>query len=318
MATPIVNVSFTADVRSGIPPFDVQFTDTTEITDGVAKNWFWNFGDGTMSTEQHPSHTFDGELGDKWTVKLTVIATAGQSPAYQDKNAIATAGGTWQSGFAYSNDEAWEDFLADSPSSWDSIWAAHNVRRTGGQDRQYTRTDCNFTVSTSFTNGVHILTVNPSTATIFQGAIISNGKSFTPTSSTIRQSHSLLDGMVSGVPLALSGTVMPNAKLPDTPLTNQHNGQNVSFGCRTYYNHSLQSSEEHEEVDFITTGSAPIAAFTAFPIQGLSPLSVQFENLSTLAVGAPTTWSWRRRVSGSGDAFVQFSTAENPSQDFEK
>jgi len=43
----------------------VQFTDTT--TD--ATSWLWNFGDGTVSTEQNPFHPYDNEI---FTVTLTV------------------------------------------------------------------------------------------------------------------------------------------------------------------------------------------------------------------------------------------------------
>lgn len=36
----------------------IQFTDTSTDSDGTVEEWRWNFGDGTTSTEQHPSHTF--------------------------------------------------------------------------------------------------------------------------------------------------------------------------------------------------------------------------------------------------------------------
>jgi len=65
-----VTADFKADKVYGDPPFTVSFTDmsTSNAEDRVA--WLWSFGDGTTSTEQHPSHTYLGK-GD-YTVSLTV------------------------------------------------------------------------------------------------------------------------------------------------------------------------------------------------------------------------------------------------------
>ncbi len=111
---------------------------------------------------------------------------------------------------------------------------------------------------------------------------------------------------------------MPNAICPDTPLTNQQNGQNVSFGCRTYYNHSTQASEAHEETNFIMMGKPPVANFVGNPTSGRNPLLVTFNNLSTPAVGGETTYIWRKRLAGSEGPYTNFSTAINPVHLFDK
>jgi len=49
----------------------VDFTDTSVDPDGFIVNWDWNFGDGTGSTQQHPSHTFDTAN----TYHVTLIVT---------------------------------------------------------------------------------------------------------------------------------------------------------------------------------------------------------------------------------------------------
>ena len=46
---------FTVDVTSGSAPLTVIFTDNST---GNPTSWLWNFGDGTNSTEQNPSHTY--------------------------------------------------------------------------------------------------------------------------------------------------------------------------------------------------------------------------------------------------------------------
>ncbi len=46
---------FTSDVQSGVVPLTVHFTD--ESTQSPS-SWYWDFGDGTNSTDQNPTHTY--------------------------------------------------------------------------------------------------------------------------------------------------------------------------------------------------------------------------------------------------------------------
>jgi PKD repeat protein len=62
---PIAN--FTADTTTGAAPLTVQFTDTTV---GYVSNWSWDFGDGTYSTAQNPTHAYNS--AGEYEVKLTV------------------------------------------------------------------------------------------------------------------------------------------------------------------------------------------------------------------------------------------------------
>lgn len=60
-------VDFSASPLSGYPPLTVQFSD---LSPGQPTAWLWDFGDGTTSNVQNPSHTYTG-LGNH-TVSLTV------------------------------------------------------------------------------------------------------------------------------------------------------------------------------------------------------------------------------------------------------
>lgn len=64
--------SFSASPTSGLEPLTVRFTDTT-INFPTA--WQWTFGDGTSSTEQNPSHTYQGS--GTYTVVLTATNSQG-------------------------------------------------------------------------------------------------------------------------------------------------------------------------------------------------------------------------------------------------
>ncbi len=50
----------------------VQFTDTSTTANGTIQSWAWNFGDGTTSTAQNPTHTYSA-CG-PYTVTLSVTS----------------------------------------------------------------------------------------------------------------------------------------------------------------------------------------------------------------------------------------------------
>jgi len=64
--------SFSANPTSGIAPLSVNFTDRST---GTITSWNWNFGDGTSSDIQNPSHTYTHE--GKYNVSLTVSGPHG-------------------------------------------------------------------------------------------------------------------------------------------------------------------------------------------------------------------------------------------------
>ncbi len=59
--------AFTSDFTGGNAPVTVRFSD---ITPAGSTHWFWDFGDGTTSTDQNPVHTYS--TNDPNTVILTV------------------------------------------------------------------------------------------------------------------------------------------------------------------------------------------------------------------------------------------------------
>ena len=72
---PVV-AGFGAAPIAGIAPLTVQFTDSSA---GNITSWLWDFGDGGISTEQHPVHVY--QEPDTYSVSLTV------SGLYNDNNA---------------------------------------------------------------------------------------------------------------------------------------------------------------------------------------------------------------------------------------
>ncbi len=64
--------AFKAFPSCGVPPLTIDFTDQS-INDPT--DWQWDFGDGNMSTETNPSHTYNSE--GSFTVILTVTNSYG-------------------------------------------------------------------------------------------------------------------------------------------------------------------------------------------------------------------------------------------------
>lgn len=59
---------FSAIPTSGKAPLKVKFT--SEESTGSPTSWFWTFGDGKISKQQNPVHTYS--TAGKYTVTLTV------------------------------------------------------------------------------------------------------------------------------------------------------------------------------------------------------------------------------------------------------
>jgi PKD repeat protein len=66
--------AFSGTPASGASPLTVTFTDASTSSSGAITDWAWDFGDGTTSTIQNPTHTYSVGI---YTVKLTVTAPGG-------------------------------------------------------------------------------------------------------------------------------------------------------------------------------------------------------------------------------------------------
>ncbi len=69
--TPIANFSFVSPCTND----STRFTNETRLNAReVVTGWLWDFGDGTMSTEQHPAHLY--KTPGTYTVRLSVVTEA--------------------------------------------------------------------------------------------------------------------------------------------------------------------------------------------------------------------------------------------------
>lgn len=72
---PLPTANFLSISAAGCGPLTVQFTDSSFIASGSVVAWFWDFGDGSSSTLQNPSHTY--AASGTYSVSLTVTSNLG-------------------------------------------------------------------------------------------------------------------------------------------------------------------------------------------------------------------------------------------------
>jgi len=114
--------SFTANATAGTPPFVVQFTDTSS---NAPTAWYWNFGDGSTSTEQNKIHVY--QTAGTYSVSLTASNSLGSNKT-SIANYINVTGGTPIPDAAFSADlrvgsvpftVQFTDSSTNSPESWE-------------------------------------------------------------------------------------------------------------------------------------------------------------------------------------------------------
>jgi subtilisin family serine protease len=81
-----------ASFMTTIIAYTVIFTDTSSDSDGQVSNWYWDFGDGTNSTDKYPpQHTYSGN--GNYTVQLTVSDDDNDTNAVSKTIRIKVRGG---------------------------------------------------------------------------------------------------------------------------------------------------------------------------------------------------------------------------------
>ncbi|MDD3702304.1 MAG: PKD domain-containing protein [Bacteroidales bacterium] len=93
IVTPLVNppiTDFIGSPTNGQAPLIVSFTDQSSNN---PTSWYWDFGDGTTSSEQNPSKTYT-DTG-SFTVKLTAINSGGEDTQTKADYIVVTDDGTF-------------------------------------------------------------------------------------------------------------------------------------------------------------------------------------------------------------------------------
>ncbi len=79
---PVADLSVSS--TAGCVPFTVQFTDQSIPTDGAINAWLWDFGDGTTSSLQNPTHTYTTTGTFSVSLVVTDIHGCGDDTVYSN------------------------------------------------------------------------------------------------------------------------------------------------------------------------------------------------------------------------------------------
>jgi PKD repeat protein len=85
------NVAPTAAFSTGASGLSVTFTDESTDPDGTVDEWAWDFGDGDISTLQHPSHVY--VAAGSYTVMLTATDNDGAADTVTSSVGVSEPGG---------------------------------------------------------------------------------------------------------------------------------------------------------------------------------------------------------------------------------
>jgi PGF-pre-PGF domain-containing protein len=296
---PVAN--FSSNVTSGNVPFFVNFTDSSTNS---PTSWFWDFGDGTNSTLQNPTHeyssagTYNVSLnasnvgGSNVSTQLSYITVADMPVANFTSN--VTSG-------AIPLSVNFTDSSTNSPTTW--FWEFGDGTNSTSQNPTHIYTS----------TGAYNVSLNASNVA---GSDVTMQLSYITTAVTPVANFSA--NVTSGLaPLSVNFTES-STNSPTSWFWDFGDGTNSTDQSPTYtyssagtYNVSLNASNAggsnvSTQLSYITVTDVPVANFTASTESGYAPLSVVFTDNSS---NSPTSWFW-----DFGDG--ENSTSQSPTHSF--
>ena len=266
-------------------PMRVGFSDRSEGT--APLTYAWDFGDGTTSSDQNPSHTYTRE--GKYTITLTVtnafgtdsitrkdLIMAGSGPS-ADFSADITTAGTGRVIF-------FTDLSTNSPTSWSWDFGDGTTGAGPRPDHSYRKA------------GVYSVTLTVGNA----GQTSSRTKTGYITVIDLLKAAFVADRTRGSVPVNVSFTDQ-SAGSPATWKWDFGDGTTSSeqnpvhrYTAPGSYTVSLTISgtggqDTTTKNDFIVVTRGPVADFRADVQAGRAPFLVRFTDISQ---GSPTSWVW--------------------------
>ena len=296
--------SFDVSVNSGIYDLAVQFTNTST---GPVTSYAWNFGDGSTSTEENPTHTYTS--AGLFTVTLTVTGPGGTdtaicgscitvaSPPPSAAFSASTTSGTWDLPVQFTNEST-------GPISG-YLWSFGDGSTSSAENPLHTYTTPGTYVVTLTVNGPGgsdtmvctdcITVLDPAPVANFSvstdSAVIGDDLTFTDLSTNPVTSHlwDFGDGTTSTLAqpvhsYAASGTYTVSLTVTGPGGTDTH----VCTDC------------------IFIQELPPVADLAAQPVGGIYDMSIGFTDLST---GVIDSWLWQ-----FGDGAT--STEQNPTHSY--
>ncbi len=305
---------FKADPTAGLAPLEVQFTD---LTTGNPTSWSWEFGDGAVSSDQNPQHTYNIE--NIYTVKLTASNSEGSDT--ETKQNLISVGDlpkpTAEFKASTTSGAApllvkFTDLSTGEPTSWSWDFGDGGVSSDQNPEHTY-MIDGIYGVKLTASNAGGSDTENKPNL-IF---VLPGGATTGPTADF---KASPLTGFA---PLDVQFTDLsqPAGDIASWSWDFGDGSTGVIQNPKHTYLvsgfHSVSllvsnaggiDTENKPNLINVIAGTKPIAQFSASPTSGLAPLNVEFKDLSQ-PVGSVDSWTW---TFGDGGT----SSDQNPTHEY--
>ena len=267
----VPSVGFTTTTNGAI----VEFTNTSNN----ANTYLWNFGDGNMSTEANPTHTY-ATAGD-FTVVLTATNDCGSSTT----EVTVTSTFLPTANFFIQNmmdcAPATIQFVDNSTSNTTS-W---NWTFDGGSPNTSSVQNPAITFNTAGVHEITLVASNAAGSSTFSLQITLDSPPVVDFSSSVNLLTTTFTNLSTNANTYFWDLGDGNSSTDQNPIHTYATGGN--------YNVILTATNACGTTTFLqqveVLGPQAVAGFIALESQGCTPFTVEFEDTS---IGAPTAWSW--------------------------
>ncbi|WP_292388766.1 PKD domain-containing protein [Methanosarcina sp. UBA5] len=294
---------FSVSPTSGSMPLTAHFTDQSM---GSPTAWKWDFGDRNISTEKNPVHTYN--KSGRYSVTLTA-SDANGSNALTKYNCVIVSSVLAGPVASFSASPisgkvpltvGFTDQSTGFPTSWKWAFGDENISTEKNPVHTYNKSGLySVTLTASNANGSNALikTGYIAISNILNAPVTSFSAS--PTSGKVPLSVNFTDKSA-GSPTAWKWDFGDVSNSTEKNPVHRYNESGL-------YSVTLTASNENgnsalTKTGYIAASNSLVAAFSASPTSGPSPLNVSFTDNST---GSPIAWKWDF---GDGNT----STEKNP------
>jgi YVTN family beta-propeller protein len=304
--------AFSATPTAGSMPLTVSFTDQST---GSPASWKWDFGDGNTLTDKNPVHTYN--KSGRYTVTLTASNANGS-------NALTKTGYIYVSNilaapvtsyFASPTSGSmplvvrFTDQSTGAPTAWRWVFGDGNTSTDKNPVHTYNKSGrYTVTLTASDANGSNALTKSSYIAVSSVLAAPAASFSASPISGRAPLTVGFAD-QSTGLPNSWKWDFGDGSNSTEKNPVHTYNESGL-YSVKLAVSNS-NGSNALTKTDYIAVSgilNTPIAAFSASPTSGKTPLTVSFTDQST---GLPTSWRW---VFGDGNT----STEKNPVHTYNK
>ena len=274
-----LKVSFTYNPRYPVEGQLVQFVETSS---GNPTSRIWDFGDGTTSTEQNPSHIYSSS-GFR---KATLIITNGTTSRKASRT-LSIMPSAAEATFVFSpstpgpgQNVQFADTTSGSPTSWQWNFGDGGTSSVKNPSHAYAKSGA-YTVTLVARDSSGSKQGNK-TITVASMSVLAASFAYTPALPTTAQAVQFTDTST-GTPTSWLWNFGDGA----TSTVQNPSHAYTAAGAKTVTLTATNSTGSNTSTRTITVGTALAASFTYSPTSPTTGQSVQFTDTST---GTPTSW----------------------------